>query len=94
MGRLASIIQDEKECYVCHTTQNLNVHHIFFGTANRRISDRVGFWCYLCVEHHTGNTGVHFNKKLNLELRQITQRKYEEMHSREDFMRLTGRNYL
>ena len=90
-----SIIQSEKECYICHTTQNLNRHHIFFGVKYRDISEREGFVCYLCIRHHhMSNEGVHKNRKLDLELKQITQAKYEETHTRDEWMKLMGRNYL
>jgi len=29
----------DKRCYFCHNTQNLHIHHIFSGTANRKKSD-------------------------------------------------------
>jgi hypothetical protein len=47
---MKSILQDEKECYVvanrlipvdytkCSRYANLEEHHIFFGTANRKLS--------------------------------------------------------
>lgn len=90
-----SIIQDEKECFICHTTQNLNLHHIFFGNKHHKISDREGFVCYLCTRHHhMSNEGVHKNRELDLQLKQIAQAKYEETHTREQFMSLMGRNYL
>lgn len=38
--------------------------------------------------------GVHFNKELNLKLKRECQEKFEETHSREEFMRLIGKNYL
>lgn len=49
----------------------------------------------LRVDWHNGaDYGVHFNRNLNLKLRQICQQKYEETHTREEFMTLIGRNYL
>lgn len=92
---MESIIQTNKECFVCHTTQNLNLHHIFFGTANREISDENGFVCYLCIyHHHMSKEGVHRNRELDLQIRRITQAKFEETHTRDQFMALIGRNYL
>jgi hypothetical protein len=38
--------------------------------------------------------GVHFDKDFDLELKQECQRKYEEEHTRAEFMELIGRNYL
>lgn len=77
------------------STENLHVHHIFSGTANRKISDENGFWVYLTgYWHNQSNNGVHFNRKLDLHLKKLCQKKYEESHSRNDFMKLVGRNYL
>lgn len=92
---MKSILQDEKECWVCHTTQGLHLHHIYPGS-NRKISDKNGFTCYLCGYHHNlSNNGVHFNRELDLELKRACQAKYESMgHTREDFMKIIGRNFL
>ncbi len=90
-----SILQDRKECYVTHSIENLHRHHIYFGNGYRKISEDNGFWVWLRVDWHNGaDYGVHFNRNLNLKLRQICQQKYEETHTREEFMTLIGRNYL
>lgn len=91
-----SILQTEKECYFTGRTDNLHVHHIWGGTANRRISEDNGFWVWLTAEWHTGNTAVavHFNKENSLVLKKACQIVYERSHSREEFMKLIGRNYL
>ena len=92
---MKSIIQKEKECYICGSKNNLHLHHIFFGTANRKISDENGFTCYLCHQHHNGQlASVHFNKKMDLMLKEICQKVYELRHTREEFMKLIGKNYL
>lgn len=88
------IIQKEKECFVCRSTQNLQEHHIFYGTANRRMSEMHGMTVWLCQMHHTGNRGVHFDKALDTKLKEIGQKKFEETHSREEFIKVFGRNYL
>lgn len=51
---MKSILQTNKECYVCKTTYNLHLHHICYGVANRKISDKNGFVVYLCQYHHEG----------------------------------------
>lgn len=40
------------------------------------------------------DAGVHFNRELDLHLKREQQREYEQTHSRRDFMRLIGKNYL
>jgi hypothetical protein len=92
---MESVLQKVKECYVCRTTMNLQDHHICYGTANRKQSEKYGLKVWLCQEHHTGNTGVHFNKDLDMHLKKIAQEHFEaEIGSREDFRRIFGRSYL
>ena len=70
---------------------------IFFGTANRNISEQEGCWCYLCPRHHNAsNYGVHVNHKLDLKLKRQCQRKWMEVNNGtvEDFIKVFGRNYL
>lgn len=72
----------------------LHKHHIY-GGPNRRISEANGFWVYLRADwHNMSDYGVHFNRELDLDLKQKCQRKYEENHSRAEFIALIGRNYL
>ena len=89
-----SILQTERECYLCGRKTCLERHHIFAGVANRRISEREGFWCYLDADCHRGTEGAQYSKELNLRLKRDCQMAYEETHSREEFMRLIGKNYL
>lgn len=90
-----SIISNERECLVCGTTLNLHRHHIFFGTANRKKSEKYGCWCYLCYYHHNGsNEGVHFNKSLDDGLKQMTQKRFMEVYPDLDFLEIFGKNYI
>lgn len=90
-----SILQTEKECYLTGAKQPLHKHHIYFGKPNRRISEENGFWVWLVPQlHNMGNLGVHYNRDLDLKLKKECQAKYEETHTREEFIALIGRNYL
>lgn len=92
---MKSIIQTEKECYVCKTTRGLHLHHVFYGHANRKISDDHGFVVWLCGEHHNlSKNGVHFNTALDETIKKDMQKEYEKKHTRDEFMELIGRNYL
>lgn len=91
---MESIIQKNKECFICGTTMNLNKHHIIHGTANRRIAENTGIWCYLCVEHHTGSQGVHHNREMDLELIKYAQQEFEKTHSRDEWRILFGKSWL
>lgn len=84
----------ERKCFVCGTTKNLHRHHVY-GGSNRKISDKEGFVVDLCFEHHNGSDkGVHFNPKLDLHIKQVFQKEYEKNHTRDEFIKLIGRNYL
>lgn len=91
-----SILQNDKKCYVCGTTLNLHLHHIYYGTANRKLSDADGCVVYLCLHHHTGAAGVHNNRKLDLYLKCRCERAYLNKYNKtvEDFIQRYGRNYL
>jgi hypothetical protein len=90
-----SILQSERVCYITGQTNNLHKHHIYFGNPLRRISEENGFWCWLRWDWHNGSDyGVHFNRELDLQLKQMCQEEYEKTHSREEFIRLIGKSYL
>ena len=95
-----SILQQEKYCYLCdrldhrYMVRSLHEHHVF-GGPNRTISEAEGFKCWLCMAHHTyGPEAVHNNISNMRILQQEAQRAYEKDHTREEFVRLIGRNYL
>lgn len=90
---MKSIIQSNKECWVCGSPY-VQVHHVIYGTAHRRLSEKYGLTVYLCQKHHTGGEGVHFNPILDKTLKQIAQKRFEEKYSHEEFMKVFKRNYL
>lgn len=92
---LDSILQSEKECYITGCTTSLEQHHIYKGS-RRTTSDRNGFWVWLTPELHRGTKGVHGRDghTLDLKLKQECQLEYEKSHTRTEFMKLIGRNYL
>ena len=88
------------ECYLCERLgivrywTYLERHHIFDGP-NKKISEENGFTVRLCVGHHReGTDAVHKNANMMRLLQRDAQRAYEKTHSREEFFRLVGRNYL
>ena len=91
-----SILSNKPCCYVCGTTNNLHRHHCIYGTANRRLSDQYGLWVYLCAYHHNmSDHGVHFDKNLDLRLKQEAQNAWEERYgTRQDFINVFGKSYL
>ena len=88
-----SIISNEHKCFVCGFPY-VHKHHIY-GGARRTMSEHFGLWVYLCPYHHNmSDVGVHFNKQLDLTLKKMGQRKFEETHTREEWHRYFGRSYL
>lgn len=85
----------KKECYITKATEGLHKHHIF-GGPNRKLSEMYGLYVYLIPRlHNMSKKGVHFNKEFDLQLKREGQRKFERLHgSREDFIRIFGKNYL
>lgn len=91
-----SIIQDEKKCIVCGTQRNIHTHEVFFGK-NRQNSIDDGMCVYLCGKHHNqSNDGVHFNHKLDMELKKKAEICWLKHYgkSTEDFRKRYGKNYL
>lgn len=79
---------------MCHCTGDLHRHHVF-GAANRKHSEKYGLWIWLCPAHHNmSDAGVHFNKALDLQIKQIAQREFEDTYSHDKFIKIFGRNYL
>jgi len=76
---MKSIIQKEKQCYICGSPY-VEEHHIFYGTANRKLSEKYGLKVWLCYSHHRGNTGVHFNPKLDDKLKGIAEEKFYQIY--------------
>ena len=91
-----SLMSVERECYMCHTTKDIHVHHIYPGSGRRKLSEEDGCWCYLCARHHNlSDKSVHFDRELDLWLKKICQKKWEEKKGqRNDFIRRYGRSYL
>lgn len=99
---MKSIIQDGKECYICRqkfgacNTQNLEEHHIFFGTSNRKLSEKYGLKVYLCARHHRGTDSPHQFRPIDIELKQMAEHKFLNHYNKsiEEFISIFGKNYL
>ena len=92
-----SILQDGKYCMVCGSEQNLQKHHIF-GGANRKFSDEDGLWIWLCIDHHTGDQGIHSAKGSAMMQRyhEIGEREWLRKYGKtiEQFRRRYGKSWL
>ena len=78
-------------CYICNRLTETARHEIYFGTANRKNSKKHGLWVNLCPDCHRR---VHRDRNTDLWLKKLGQRKYEQTHTRDEFVKLIGRNYL
>ena len=90
-------MQTEKECYITGSTDNLHLHHCIYGTGLRKLSDKYGLTVWLRADwHNMADYGVHFNKELDLELKQKAQKTAMKRYgwSTEKFIEIFGRNYL
>ena len=91
---MKSIIQKDKECYLCGSTRNLELHHIMFGS-HRPKSTKFGLLVWLCAFHHRDNRhGVHGNRELDVWFKQLAQNCFEIIYGHEMWMEVFGRNYL
>lgn len=93
-----SIIQKEKECYLCRIyygqpyLKELEKHHVMNGWGKRTPSDRTGLWVWLCGEHHRE---VHADAEIRRRLKVIAQVCFiQNGGSSEEFVKLFGKNYL
>ena len=90
-----SLLSNEQVCYVCGCT-GVHRHHIFFNTANRKLSEKYGCWVNLCPNHHNmSNESVHFNRQMDLALKAECQQKWEEIYGdRTEFRKIFGKSWL
>lgn len=88
-------VQEKRgKCFICGKTCT-EEHHIFFGSANRKISDELGLVCDLCPSHHRlGIYSVHRNAEMNKALQAYGQACFEMVYSKDEFMKLFGKNYI
>ena len=94
MARKCVLVDDIEHCVECGR-ERVAMHHIFFGTDNRKLSDEDGYVIPMCHYHHNGsNAAIHFNRELDLKWKRIAQLHYEHDHSRKEFIDRYGRSYL
>ena len=82
-------------CYICGRGGKLHKHHIFGGNPNRGHSEDCGLTVHLCPKCHTiGKEAVHKDAEIMEGLHKIGQAAFERNHTREEFVRIFGKNYL
>ena len=82
-----------EQCFFCDRWGYMQTHECIGGNGRRQLSIRYGLQVKLCDTCHREITD---NVRLDRvqELKQWGQRKFEQEHSRDDFLKLFGRNYL
>ena len=88
-NRYSILTDDLEHCFFCKN-EYVDIHEIY-GGCNRKMSMRSGFCVPLCRQHHRYVT---YNVSAGLYLKTLCQKTFEETHSRADFMRIIGKNYL
>lgn len=77
-----------------HSRKTIQEHHVIYGTANRRLSEKYGLKVYLCLYHHEeGPEAVHKNAKMSLILKIQAQRAFQKKFPALDWMKIFGKNY-
>lgn len=97
-----SIMQQDKcYCYLCgllhgdYSEKYTEEHHVIFGSANRKLSEKYGLKIYLCPEHHrTSIEAVHVNSEIAAVTKEHAQRRFEQHYKDLDWMQIFGRNYI
>lgn len=101
MGYWSLVQEDTSKCYLSGNVGWLEWHHVF-GGAFKKISEENGFMVRLNHHFHNeppckqnfGMGSAHFNKEVREKLQRDCQIAFEKHHTREEFIKLIGRNYL
>lgn len=95
---MKSILQpkESRTCFLCSREGLVEEHHIFYGTANRKLSERYGLKVKLCPEcHRAAKIGIHGgNRSADLKLKRTGQMAFEERYKDLCFREIFGINYL
>lgn len=90
--RHSIVTDDMRHCYICQNNITQE-HHIFHGTANRRLSEKYDIVVRLCPTCH-GQVHAVPNRGLDLALKKIGQAKFNEVYPDLNFREIFGKNYL
>ncbi len=100
----------DRECLLCRMEADrkgyhgelrhtgLHKHHLIHGRygAFRKKAEHYGLWAYMCHERHHehGPESPHGNAGVDLALKQLAQRSFEEKHGHDKWMQEFAKNYL
>lgn len=83
----AKIIEGQPYCQLCGSPY-IELHHVYEGR-NRKNSTKYSMIVPLCKTHH-----IWVHKTNYKGFKQEYQKRFEETHTREDFIKIFGRSYL
>lgn len=85
--------EEEANCYICHKSP-CDFHHLLSSNKyKRRFAETAGAWVWLCRGHHRYIHDTSAGQQLWREWKKQAQMKYEETHSREEWMKGSHKNY-
>lgn len=96
-----SILQpkEDKRCFLCmllhddYREKIVHEHHVMYGK-NHQISEELGLKVNLCPDHHQyGPEAVHRNHEIDKLLKDIAQRRFEELYSHEEWWKKFNQNF-
>ena len=87
--RFSILTNDLEHCIICGAKKD-HLHEVFPGAFRQR-SMKEHMVLPLCTFHHTQ---IHSDIELSLYWKRSCQKKYEESHTRDEFIKIFGRNYL
>lgn len=90
--RFSILTNDMDHCFVCGAIKH-SIHEIYFGK-NRVNSMKWGCCVPLCLNHHTGQDGVHNVSSLDKLLKEMCQLKFHKEYPEIDFVSIFHKNYL
>lgn len=94
MAKKLCFIGDTDRCFICKSNYSLQKHHIFNGPY-KKVSEKYGLLIKVCPNCHTfASNSIHRDSTLRKRLKQIGQERFEQNHSREEFIKEFGKNYL
>lgn len=92
------------KCFICGSGNGVQLHEVFYGNAGRVKSKEDGMVAPLCYNcHHGSNFGVHYNKELDLKLKQYAEKIWIDYYTDKNldyndrinlFIKRYNKNYL
>lgn len=87
-------IGNTDECFICKKRYRLETHHIMNGPY-KKASERHGLLIKVCGDcHRMAPDSIHRNSKMMRRLKKFGQKYFEQTHTREEFIKEFGKNYL